>query len=668
MPKVDHLAVARRGVDRFPSLTHLLAPLWRNSLCANGGGVVNGACETVAKHIIYKHLTTIRNQFKGMTGYLCVATMDPDGGKWHHKFFKPTDNIGELSGWVKGQNEAGKNTYACWSLFKTPERKLSNMVVSAAFVADWDGGDPKVLNGVKPSAIVQTSTGREQHTYIHKPLDEEAIGGAYAAMRKELGCDPVSADMAHVWRIPGTTNWPNEKKRSEGREPEESLWVSGDRHLINISRWAETTPEEMGAWPDDLDGDALGASFTFKYEAKKKPNDASAEWAELVEMMARRRWGVNQIVDKMDDWRWKPERYATRVPQQVRACIESAMREKGLRLPVAARSGFDVVYFQDIEPVLDMNDFVQGLLMEGSSVVVYGQSNSGKTFWTVDLALHVAAGKRWNDRRVTQGGVLYCALEGGFGFRNRVAAWRETHTPATAQFAAIMRSLDLFDPDADTEELIHTVKNMPWPVKLLVIDTLARAMPGGDENKTQDMNVVVANMDKIRAETGACVMFVHHSGKDLTKGARGAGSLRGAIDTEIEISTVDGGGHVARVVKQRDIGKTDDIKFFLPVRVMGKNRYGEETTTCVVEPAPVFGDVQPIGTSYYEALTEAINDGDEPGRTTLENWRKKCFALGIINNKHKDPDSNFRVARKMLKEANWIKIEEEYAYDLKSTG
>ena len=83
--------------------------------------------------------------------------------------------------------------------------------------------------------------------------------------------------------------------------------------------------------------------------------------------------------------------------------------------------------FDDIEPVLDANDFVQGVLMEGSAAVTYGESNAGKTFWTTDLALHVAAGKEWNGRRVEQGGVVYCVLERGIGFRNRVAGWRSAH-------------------------------------------------------------------------------------------------------------------------------------------------------------------------------------------------------------------------------------------------
>ena len=70
---------------------------------------------------------------------------------------------------------------------------------------------------------------------------------------------------------------------------------------------------------------------------------------------------------------------------------------------------FTLEWFRDITPCTEADDFVQGLLCDGSSAVVYGSSNAGKTFWMTDLALHVAAGMTWNGKRVQQGGVIYCA-------------------------------------------------------------------------------------------------------------------------------------------------------------------------------------------------------------------------------------------------------------------
>ena len=258
----------------------------------------------------------------------------------------------------------------------------------------------------------------------------------------------------------------------------------------------------------------------------------------------------------------------------------------------APKGDLPLLWFDDILPVLDAKDFVQGVLMEEGAAVVYGESNAGKTFWATDLALHVAAGLRWCGKRVEQGGVVYCALEGGIGFRNRVAAWKEERglQGQSVPFVAIPSGLNLLNPEADTPRLVAAVKQaaerMAMPVKLIVIDTLSRALAGGNENAPDDMGALVMNMDTIRAATGACVMFIHHSGKDQAKGARGHSSLRAAIDTEIEVVAGDGGAKAATVVKQREMKKGDVFGFTLRVVELGTNRHAEQVTTCIVDYSP----------------------------------------------------------------------------------
>ncbi len=67
-------------------------------------------------------------------------------------------------------------------------------------------------------------------------------------------------------------------------------------------------------------------------------------------------------------------------------------------------------------------------------------------------------------------------------------------------------------------------------VDMVVIDTIARTMVGGDENGPKDMNRLVAGLDHIREKSGALALGVHHAGKDETKGMRGHSSLLGAVD------------------------------------------------------------------------------------------------------------------------------------------
>jgi hypothetical protein len=248
------------------------------------------------------------------------------------------------------------------------------------------------------------------------------------------------------------------------------------------------------------------------------------------------------------------------------------------------------IVFADASANLDCADFVEGLLIEGAMSVLYGESNAGKTFFATDLAFHVAAGRPWRDRAVEQGAVLYLALEGSHGIKNRIAALKlELELgleDANLPFAIIPIALDLLNPEADTEQLISTIRavsiQFEMPVKLIVGDTLARAIAGGNENSPEDMGSLVRNGDRIRQATGAHLMWIHHSGKDQAKGARGHSSLRAATDTEIEV-TNSSGARTATVTKQREMPGGDQLGFTLKVVELGTNRRGKPVTSCVVE-------------------------------------------------------------------------------------
>ena len=120
------------------------------------------------------------------------------------------------------------------------------------------------------------------------------------------------------------------------------------------------------------------------------------------------------------------------------------------------------------------------------------------------------------------------------------AAKRELGFPPDMPFALVATPVNMLDPAADVHRVIATIraasKQFGLPVSLVVLDTLARSVAGGNENASEAMGAFVVNSDHIRHKTGAHVMAVHHSGKDAAKGARGHSSLKGAVDTEIELT------------------------------------------------------------------------------------------------------------------------------------
>jgi AAA domain/CHC2 zinc finger len=274
--------------------------------------------------------------------------------------------------------------------------------------------------------------------------------------------------------------------------------------------------------------------------------------------------------------------------------------------------------FAAITPVLSMNDFVEGLFCSTSFVVVYGEPGSGKSFWVLDVCLHVASGRAWNDRAADRGLVIYAALEGGAGIRNRIVAARNRlGLPSDTALELIQLPLDLRNPDGDVAKFIATINALQrrynLPLRAVVIDTLSRAMAGGNENSPEDMGALVMNSDRVRIETGACIIFIHHSGKDAARGARGHSLLRAAADTEIEITRHENRVSVARVAKQREIEDDASFAFSLESVTLGKNHRGKPVTSCVVLPAEM-------------PETAADGDGVKRGRPSRQSEGKATYA------------------------------------------
>jgi hypothetical protein len=243
--------------------------------------------------------------------------------------------------------------------------------------------------------------------------------------------------------------------------------------------------------------------------------------------------------------------------------------------------------------VVEQDNLVSGLLGPQQFGMVYGESGSGKSFMTFDMFAHYALRLPWMGRKVKGGGVLYIAAEGRGGWPNRVEAFYRHHQiddeqRVMAPFQFILESINLGKSGgADAAAVVRAaegfMKEKDTSLDAIVVDTMARATPGSNENDAGDMGAFVANMDLIRRNTGASPVVVHHSGKNSNLGARGHSSLRAAMDMEAEVERNDA-GRVLRLRKSRDGGDSDEIAFDLQVVEVGTGLDGKPITSCVVVP------------------------------------------------------------------------------------
>jgi hypothetical protein len=227
---------------------------------------------------------------------------------------------------------------------------------------------------------------------------------------------------------------------------------------------------------------------------------------------------------------------------------------------------------------------IEDLLDEGALSVFYGESNAGKSFVCLDMSYAVSTGGDWNGKRARRGLTIYIAAEGGRRFARRIAALKECrgNVAEPPLFALVNYPIDLRSSDADAKELLSLIRateqqcgeRCAW----VIVDTLSRALAGGDENSSVDMGRIVTAADHIRAETGAHFTYVHHCGKDSARGARGHSLLRAATDTEVEIAA----GSI-RVTKQRDMETGAEFGFALIDVILGEDSAGRVIKSAVVE-------------------------------------------------------------------------------------
>lgn len=234
------------------------------------------------------------------------------------------------------------------------------------------------------------------------------------------------------------------------------------------------------------------------------------------------------------------------------------------------------------------DELVEGLITIGSSVVVYGDSNSGKTFWALSVAASVAMGTTCYGRKTDPGLVVYLASESPTSIRSRVQAIKKHYGDDLENLVVVQAPVNFYLGDGDANDVIELVRKVEemkgQSVRLIVGDTLARISAGANENSGEDMGPVMSRFDVVAAATKACMMIIHHNGKDAAKGSRGWSGIRAHIDTEIEVSEKDGVRSVT-VTKQRELpSKGEAIYFKLEVIEMGRTKFGKPATTCVAVP------------------------------------------------------------------------------------
>lgn len=380
--------------------------------------------------------------------------------------------------------------------------------------------------------------------------------------------------------------------------------------------------------------------------------------------------------------------------------------------PPASR--FGAIPFANLDlPGIEHEFLIDDVLTRFEVSVIYGESGSGKSFEAIDMAMAIARGIQFNGKDVRRGGVIYQAGEGGIGVKMRLRAYRETYMQHEEHVDVVLlpARVDLFadagesdiETSRGTDALIAEIKawaeTFASPLELVVIDTLATATPGANENASTDMSVVLRNLERIRDECRTAVMMVHHKPRNGNN-PRGHSSLFANVDNAIELEITprqditdraDGNAivrqiHRATVQKNKDGERGHGWDFILKQVVLGKRANGKPLTSVVcAQPggaSPENDEQRRLTDQQMIAMQALINAIDKFGEATpavlglsrsikmvvrMRHWRDEYAALSLIHDE--DPKKKTERVRKALQRAGerflgarWIGRAEPYVW------
>jgi hypothetical protein len=316
-----------------------------------------------------------------------------------------------------------------------------------------------------------------------------------------------------------------------------------------------------------------------------------------------------------------------------------------------------------LDQIANQQWLIDGVLPADAFGVIFGPSGAYKSFIAIDMAASIASAIQWHGYDVDNPGhVIYIAAEGASGLHLRKKAWEIRHGMQIKNLG-ILGSAVTINAATECQHLVElcdqAAETIGQSIKLVVIDTLARSF-AGDENSASDMGGFIKACDRIRENTGASVLVIHHSGKDAEKGARGSSALRAACDFEFKV--VSSGKKLTKLVctKAKDSDPIQDIDFKLEsVDVGRKDAKGRDMGSLVPKAINSSGDSSAEKTElsgHAQALNNLIGKEISRSGSCMKQFIQEEF-FHAHGGKTEATRKSFRRAIDQLVIDGWVTVE-----------
>ena len=293
---------------------------------------------------------------------------------------------------------------------------------------------------------------------------------------------------------------------------------------------------------------------------------------------------------------------------------------------------------QDVEPPIFL---ISDWLVQDTVTCIYGAPGAYKTYFMLEAGFCLAAGVPFAGKPVHQTSVAYVAAEGQRGLAMRLEALSEAHqvVPDRNSFRLITQPLNLLDDEAVTcfiRYLFDLEKREKIDFGLVVLDTYSQCISGADENSQAVASKASSAMIRIRRELETTLVYVHHTGKDESRGMRGSDALRANTDGAIEIVRDDEDSPFATAIVKRskDAPTGRRVRFkmtFQKIRRLSGHKFGGSLVPEFLDEVAIVGTPLPKSGRTITPLEDVLNHITEGQVCSVANVLKM---IGQAANKH----------------------------------
>lgn len=273
---------------------------------------------------------------------------------------------------------------------------------------------------------------------------------------------------------------------------------------------------------------------------------------------------------------------AGQTPDELQAWVTQALRDEtgaqdadGWRIRTAADA---------LQPQPPLEYLVDQLLPAPSLCIVYGGPGSLKSMLLADMAVCIAAGKRWLENLPgdnAQPGISFATMQAPTLWVDFDNGARRTDV----RFGALLRAHDLNEetpchyvsmptPHLDASKQVHidalAALVQQGGYRLVVVDNLG-LITGDTEENSADMANVMGHLRRLSEETQAAIVLIHHQRKSAAGGdngirrgesLRGHSSIEASLDLSLQILRKDNGDDSISIVPVK-------VRDFVPYELIG---------------------------------------------------------------------------------------------------